>query len=540
MSSEELDYDETGLDVSWMTLPDEASASEGDAEPSQPVNLDRTRGIKRSYHQTSVVVGPRRKKKARSCPLCDLRTTQHVRRHLLREHLPWYVLPDLTCRGCKTTRDPEDALEHTFKGRCHPKGQREHGTAPAGDAQVVWSRLMNGMLRMLCLWLRVPDFLALMALYCPTVGESTRVNQVPISPMEEFLITTFDKLNGIPAAPGPLCLSPPTDMGVLVHWHVVTVLCQQLSPSHQGQLRNLMVMADTMGRREVEVFRPEDLDRRYADAHFHLRDLLRRARVDNLDSVPNKLPGLPSSDLAVAISNFCWLGSIPTAEMLKRPAYQDQRVYFTVGIHPLMAAKATEADLCRYREALCLNRVVGAGEMGLDYSSRSNGSVPSASQQAWLLHRLLDVEPIGARGLPIVIHCREGDGDRRASHDLLEILQHHLPPHTRIHFHCFMGDLQEAQQWMRVFPNVYFGFSPKILEPGREQVLQALWFLDMGRVLLESDSPYIVPPCPSPSKGFSSPKVVGGVAKRIAEVKGLSLENVLTITLRNCRAFYRV
>lgn len=511
-SEEELDYDETGLE---------------EDESSPPRSPAKT------------ITGPPKKKKVRSCPICDKGTTQHVRRHVIREHLPWYVLPDQHCRDCRITREPVTALIHAVSGHCKPKGRREHEPAPRGKASSVWAHLMNGLLRQLCLWLRVPNLQTLLTCY---LVQSLHSGPPPpidnISEMEDYLVRTFIEENSLGPCPSILSLSSPNHVGMLVHWRIITALVKCLSPLQQIQVRDFSMLVDEVGQREVEVFRSEDPDHLAADSHFHLDSLLCRAKVASLDAVPHDYRNSCQVDLDVAISNFCWLGTRPSPRLLRQPEYMDPRLHFTVGLHPLMADRVTESDLQEYQDCLKLNRVVGAGEMGLDYHQRSDRPLPSPKRQQWLLERL--VSPLSTADLPVVIHCRDQAGSSQASQDVLRILQKTLPSQTRIHYHCFMGTVKDMTQWLQAFPNTYFGFTPKILFSKVDQVQEVLAEIQLGNVLLESDAPYILPPNVSRFVRFGSPWAVGMVAERIARLKRVSLGSVLQITLQNCRSLYRV
>ena len=91
--------------------------------------------------------------------------------------------------------------------------------------------------------------------------------------------------------------------------------------------------------------------------------------------------------------------------------------------------------------------------------------------------------------LPLVLHVQEGDNTRRASSTCLTILKDAgVPQNHKVYHHSFLGDHQEAQDWLRAFPNVMFGVCPlALLRPAVKPVLvQVAW----DRLLVETDAPY--------------------------------------------------
>ena len=69
-------------------------------------------------------------------------------------------------------------------------------------------------------------------------------------------------------------------------------------------------------------------------------------------------------------------------------------------------------------------------------------------------------------GFPVVVHCSDNPGSSTAYFDCLKILESELLPTHPVYLHCFTAGLQVLEAWQKVFPGMYFGFSPKIVWGG--------------------------------------------------------------------------
>ena len=129
--------------------------------------------------------------------------------------------------------------------------------------------------------------------------------------------------------------------------------------------------------------------------------------------------------------------------------------------------------------------------------------------------------------LPVVIHCRE------AVEDTMELLKRCRP---RGVMHCFSGSAETAQQVVEL--GMYVGFTGVLTFKNAKKAVRACAAVPIERLLLETDSPYM---SPEPHRGEKSESsMIRFTAARMAEIKGVSTQEMLDITARNARELFRI
>jgi TatD DNase family protein len=191
-------------------------------------------------------------------------------------------------------------------------------------------------------------------------------------------------------------------------------------------------------------------------------------------------------------------------------------IYATIGVHPHNAAKATEKTLFDLAELESHPKVVAIGEIGLDY----HYDFSPRDVQSRLFAQQLE---LAARALkPIVIHTREAWDDTLAT-----IRQHGLPFGGIMH--CFTGGVKEAQQALDL--GFHLSFGGIVTFPKAQDVRDAAAATPDDRLLVETDAPYLAP---VPNRGKrNEPAFVIETARRLAEVRGTTVEHLAEITTRN-------
>ena len=195
------------------------------------------------------------------------------------------------------------------------------------------------------------------------------------------------------------------------------------------------------------------------------------------------------------------------------------QIYASVGIHPHDATTAdTQAIANLRRMALGSDKVVAIGETGLDYyrdRSPRERQHKAFAEQIRLAREL---------NLPLIIH------DRDAHEDILKIMREEKASEVGGVLHCFSGDLDMARHCVEL--GFYISFPGTITYPNNEALRDVARGLPIDVMLVETDCPYLTPQQWRGKR--NEPAYVRATAEYLAELKGLTLEDVARITSLNC------
>jgi TatD DNase family protein len=192
-------------------------------------------------------------------------------------------------------------------------------------------------------------------------------------------------------------------------------------------------------------------------------------------------------------------------------------MYATIGVHPHEAAKATEEIFVRMRDLAAHPKVLAIGEIGLDY----HYDFSPRDVQRRVFERQLGFAAECKK--PIVIHTREAWDDTLAA-----VAEAGGLPHGGI-MHCFTGDAAQAQQALDM--GFHLAFGGVLTFPKAEAVREAARIAPEDRLLVETDCPYLAP---VPFRGKrNEPAFVVETARRLAAVRGATLESIAAATTRN-------
>ena len=187
-----------------------------------------------------------------------------------------------------------------------------------------------------------------------------------------------------------------------------------------------------------------------------------------------------------------------------------KNIYGTIGIYP-----TEELDLKIIEDNINNKKIVGIGEIGLDYHLEHN-----KEEQKNKFIKQLDL----ARkyNKTVVIHTRD------AIQDTYDILKNYKDLKKVIH--CYSGSLEMAKEFIKIGCRLGIG---GVLTFKNSKLKDVIKEIDLKYLLLETDSPFLTP---EPYRGTKNePYNVIYVAKKIAEIKNISLEEVLDITTRNAK-----
>ena len=136
---------------------------------------------------------------------------------------------------------------------------------------------------------------------------------------------------------------------------------------------------------------------------------------------------------------------------------------------------------------------------------------------------------------PIVIHCRgrKNHDSHDATDDCINILQHSLhDPYYPVYIHCFTGGISDYMKWVQAFPACMFRFTGALLDPRKHhpELLQVVALMDLGRILLKTDSPLLIPPkYQSKAVQHSNPMMIIDIAKEVARLQHLPTTTIVNM-----------
>ncbi|HWR50555.1 MAG TPA: TatD family hydrolase [Bryobacteraceae bacterium] len=211
----------------------------------------------------------------------------------------------------------------------------------------------------------------------------------------------------------------------------------------------------------------------------------------------------------------------PDLEAGVRLAEAHEWIYATAGIHPHDASKAEPATFERLAELLRHPKVVGLGEIGLDY--HYNFSARETQREVFAAQLKLARKA----GKPVIIHTRE------AWDDTLTMLTEHWDPNLHGIMHCFSGGPEDAERVLNL--GFYLSFAGIVTFPKAVRVQEAARMTPQERLLVETDAPYLAP---VPHRGKrNEPAFMTGTVRKLAELRGETVEQVAAITVAN---FFRL
>ena len=250
------------------------------------------------------------------------------------------------------------------------------------------------------------------------------------------------------------------------------------------------------------------------DTHAHMDD---RAFDEDRQAL---MESLPQQGVGLVMNPGCSLASSRNADALSR---QYDFVYAAVGSHPDAADEVNEAVLEEYRQ-LCRNnpKIKAIGEIGLDYHYED---IPRELQlKAFRAQMALAAE----LGLPAIVHERDAHADGMAVVDEF--------PTVKGVFHCYSGSAEMAAELVK--RGWYIGFTGVLTFKNARKALEVAASIPLERLVLETDCPYMAP---EPFRGKRNhPGYLYRMAERLAELRGLPVEEIHRITMENGKRLYNI
>ena len=250
------------------------------------------------------------------------------------------------------------------------------------------------------------------------------------------------------------------------------------------------------------------------DTHAHMDDRAFDADREEL------LRSLPEQGLKLVMNPGCSLESSRNVSRLTR---EYDFLYGAVGSHPDAADEVNDAVLAEYRELCKLSpKIKAIGEIGLDYHYED---IPRQIQMQAFRSQM---ELARELDLPVIVH------ERDAHEDGMSVVRD-VPTVTGV-FHCYSGSAEMARQL--VDKGWYIGFTGVLTFKNARKAVEVASSIPLERIVLETDCPYMAP---EPFRGKRNhPGYLYRMAEKLAEIRGMSVEEIHAVTTENGRRLYRI
>jgi len=252
------------------------------------------------------------------------------------------------------------------------------------------------------------------------------------------------------------------------------------------------------------------------DTHCHL-DM---RGYENLDEVIN-------SSMHAGVDRIITVGTdFASSCQAVAIASRYENVFAAIGIHPHSASSVNTGT---YRKITDLfadnrNRIVGYGEIGLDYVKKY------APREVQLREFRSQLALAADLDLPVIIH------DRDAHRDTLEILKTHAPYPARGVMHCFSGDHELA--WRIIDLGFYISIPGIVTFSGSDIMQKVVREIPLDHIILETDGPFLAP---VPFRGkINKPEYLVHTAEKIAELKNMTFAEIAWQTTLNAETLFRL
>lgn len=254
---------------------------------------------------------------------------------------------------------------------------------------------------------------------------------------------------------------------------------------------------------------------KFIDVHCHINE-------EDYGSVEKLIQNINAAGVSKIISvGF----DLPSTEFCKSLSEKYACVYFTAGLHPTELKNYRAGDIKKIEEYCAHPGCVAIGEIGLDYHYPDTDK---ALQHAVLIEQL---ELAIRLKMPVQIHSRD------CAEDMLCILREYAPRlKAGAMLHCYSHSPELAAELEKL--GLYFSFGGTSTWSGSKRARRTISALPIERIMTETDSPYL-PPKSKYGAFPNTPESIPEIAQNIAEIKGISVEEVADSVWKVAHGLYR-
>ncbi|KNY29184.1 TatD family hydrolase [Pseudobacteroides cellulosolvens] len=251
------------------------------------------------------------------------------------------------------------------------------------------------------------------------------------------------------------------------------------------------------------------------DTHAHFND--KRFKDDRDEAIKKAYESGVSYILNVSYN-------IPSLEQSISLSRKYSYIYAAVGIHPHYSKEMNDEVLEKVRSLAKNNKVVGIGEIGLDYYRDLS---PREVQKDCFVRQIDLAKEIK---LPIIVHIRD------ANEDALKVLKDENAREVGGIIHSFSGDINMAREVME--NNFYISVGGPVTYRNAGKLIDVVKYVPLDRLLIETDCPYLTP---EPFRGNrNDSSLVRLVAEKIAEIKDKTFDEIAEITTNNAKRLFKI
>ena len=249
----------------------------------------------------------------------------------------------------------------------------------------------------------------------------------------------------------------------------------------------------------------------FIDSHCHLS-------IKDYENIDDVIKEANENNVGKLIVSGCDKESIKESIEI---AEKYDNVYLSLGFHPSEANEITEEDITWLKEIIKNNKkVVAVGEIGLDYYLEKENKEKQKNMFEKMLLLAKEVN------LPVVIHSRDAFQD---TYDILE------KNNVSGVIHCFSGNLENAKKYIKLGFTLGIGGVITFKNTNLKEVIKNI---ELENIILETDSPYLAP---TPHRGNqNTPKYIPLIAEEIANLKQLTIEEVMNKTTENVKKIFKI
>lgn len=250
------------------------------------------------------------------------------------------------------------------------------------------------------------------------------------------------------------------------------------------------------------------------DSHCHLdleqfnedrSVILERAKKAGVHTIINPGAGLVDFEAPIKIAN------------------EFSNVYAAVGVHPHEILEINNDFWSRFDKVFSSPKVVAIGEVGLEISD----GLPPIKKQLEVLKQFVDLS--NKKNKPLIFHIRD------AHQEFQEFIKNYQEKIKGV-MHCFTGTISDAEFYLSY--GLYISIAGMVTFPNSDVLREVVKNIPLERLLVETDAPFLAPQNWRGER--NEPAYVVETARKIAEIKGVSLEEVERVTEKNTKNIFGI